>query len=98
MDGTRQTHTPGRGNLKTFAEVLERDKLAAAFPWTFGRGLKVNTAFVYPIRDGDKLFLVEVLSNGIKELNKALSGETVEVKTPILNKPVLKRKPLATSR
>ena len=80
------------GNILKLAEYLEKNNLAVVFPWTFGRGFKITTALMYPIRVGDKVHMVMVLATGIRKLSKPLIGQAEEVKKPLIAKPLLKKK------
>lgn len=80
------------GNLLRLAEYLEKNNLAIMFPWTFGRGFKITTALMYPVRVGEKVYMVMVLATGIKKFSKPLVGQTEEIKKPTIAKPLLKKK------
>lgn len=80
------------GNLVKLAEYLEKHNLAIMFPFTFGRGFKITTALIYPVRIGNNLHLIMVLSSGVRKLSKPLIGVVEEVKKPAMSKPILKRK------
>lgn len=84
--------------LLRLSEYLEKQKLAAFFPFTFGRGFKIYTVTVYPIRFNGDLYLLMVMTAGEKKLKHPIrraEGVVKEEKKLILVAPKLKAKKAA---
>ena len=65
--------------LRLAEEVLEKQKLALFFPFTFGRGFKIYTATAVPVRVNGDLYLMLLMNTGEMKLKHALR-RAVEVK------------------
>lgn len=78
------------------AEYLEKQKLAALFPFTFGRGFKIYTCTAYPIRMGSKVYLLVHFNTGEILLRHPLDAGPATAEEPqkrvILVAPRLRKK------
>lgn len=79
------------GNVLPLYNYLEKNQYSVLYPWTFGRGFKITTAFLTTLRLGEnRMFMPMILHTGIGEYTKDVVGAEAVVSRPNLKRPVLK--------